>query len=650
MNTPFRALSGLLAGCMFSVIPAYLVAEQSPIVVTATRLPTPRDEVGSSVTVITAADIEHRQYRSVTDALRSVPGLSVIPSGGGIGKLTVVFSRGTESNHTLFLIDGIELNDPAGTDGAVDLSSIYIDDVDRIEILNGPQGTLYGSDAIGAVIQVFTKRGKGAPSVWGRVETGSFETFAQSAGVSAGQGRLSYALSVQHTDTEGVSALGAAFRQSDGTLDKDRHENINLGTRVSYDFSETAGIDFSGRFTHTENELDLNNSFVSDDSDSHGRLDQLLLGVNGRMTLFDGASEHRLGVSYTALDRKDEDLADPVNSADSSLETNRGWKRKVELQNDFYMLEHHVITFGLETEEDTVRSSVNAGFLDFFNAPASISSSVSAAVRNNAAYLQDQFTFGELTGTAGIRIDKHERFEHETTWRLALSRRFPDLSTRIRGSIATGFKAPTANQLFVDSVTSFGPFTGNPNLRPETSRGWELGADRSFANDRFSAGVTWYQQRIRNLITFNNTFTSNENRDRVNIRGAEANLSGKFGDTLTARLGASYTRSEDAVTGENLLRRPLRKVSLSIDHAVSAATRLGLETIYTGPRYDIDAVSFARKRRSGYSLVNLTASHTANHNLTLHARVTNLTDKDYEEPDGFAQPGIGAFFGVTVSN
>ncbi|MGB5540309.1 MAG: TonB-dependent receptor plug domain-containing protein, partial [Gammaproteobacteria bacterium] len=144
MNPPFRILTGLLAGCMFSVIPASLVAEQSPIVVTATRLPTPRDEVGSSVTVITAADIEHRQYRSVTDALRSVPGLSVIPSGGGIGKLTVVFSRGTESNHTLFLIDGIELNDPAGTDGAVDLSSIYIDDVDRIEILNGPQGTLYG--------------------------------------------------------------------------------------------------------------------------------------------------------------------------------------------------------------------------------------------------------------------------------------------------------------------------------------------------------------------------------------------------------------------------------------------------------------------------------------------------------------------------
>jgi vitamin B12 transporter len=275
---------------------------------------------------------------------------------------------------------------------------------------------------------------------------------------------------------------------------------------------------------------------------------------------------------------------------------------------------------------------------------------VSASVRNNAVYLQDQFSFGDLTGTAGVRIDKHERFRHETTWRLALSRQFPALAMRVRGSIATGFKAPTANQLFVDSLTSFGPFTGNPNLRPETSRGWELGADRSFAGDRFSAGLTWYQQRIRDLITFNSTFTSNENRDRVRIRGAEGYLHGEFGERLSARLGASYTRSEDAATGENLLRRPLRKATLSLDYDATAATRFGLETVYTGPRYDIDAVNFARIRRGGYTLTSLTASHAPGRNLTLHARVNNLTDKDFEEPDGFAQPGFGCFFGFTLHN
>jgi len=417
MQGCLRTLSGLLAGCLASAIPAAAVAEESPIVVTATRLPTPRDEVGSSVTVITARDIERRQYRSVADALKAVPNLSVVASGGGIGKLTVVFSRGTESNHTLFLLDGIELNDPSGTDGAVDLSNIYIGDVERIEILNGPQGTLYGSDALGAVIQVITKKGSGAPSVWGRVETGSFATHSQAAGFSGSDDRLSWSLSLQHTRTDGVSALGKAFRQPDGTLDNDAHENTNLGARLVFDLSDSASIDFSGRVTRTENDLDLNNSYVSDDSDSHGRIDQLLLGVNGRIALFDGGSEHRLGLSYTALDREDVDMADPVNSADSSRETNRGWKRKVELQNDFYLIEDHVITVGFESEQDTVRSSVNAGFLDFSGMPAGITSSVSAAVRNHAAYLQDQFAFGALTGTAGVRIDKHERFDHETTCR-----------------------------------------------------------------------------------------------------------------------------------------------------------------------------------------------------------------------------------------
>lgn len=650
MNPRFHTLPGLLAGCLLLSPAPASAADETPVVVTATRLPTPRDEVGSSVTVITAADIERRQYRSVTDALRAVPGLSVIPAGGGIGKLTVVFSRGTESNHTLLLLDGIELNDPAGTDGAADLSSIYIDDVERIEILNGPQGTLYGSDAIGAVIHIITKRGAGPLSAWGRVETGSFNTVAASAGIGAGTGPLSWTLNVQHTGTDGISALGPAFRQSDGTLDNDAHSNVNVGSRIAYTFSDAASIDFTGRITRTDNDLDLNNSFVSDDSDSHGRLDQLVMGVNGRIALNDGASEHRLGISYTASDRRDIDSVDAVNSADASVETNRGWKRKFELQNDFYAYEHHVFTVGLETEEDTVRSRVNSTFLDFFGAPSSISSSVDASLRNNAAYLQDQFSYGDLSGTAGVRVDKHERFRHETTWRLALSRQFPAQATRLHGSIATGFKAPTANQLFVDSVTSFGLFTGNPNLRPETSRGWEIGADRSFYGERIKTGVTWYEQRVRDLITFNSTFTSNENRDRVDIRGAEAWIDGSLGETLSARLAASYTHAEDSATGELLYRRPLRKASLALDYDATAATRFGLETVYTGPRDDIDAVSFARKRRGGYALVNLTASHAPGRNFSVHARVTNLGDRDYEEPDGFAQPGIGFYFGVTVHN
>jgi len=647
MNPSFRY--GRLAAVLLFTIPTAILAESSPVIVTATRLPTPRDEVGSSVTLITAGDIERKQYRSVVDALKAVAGLSVIPSGGGIGKLTVVFARGTESNHTLFLVDGIELNDPASTDGAVDLSHIYIDDVDRIEILNGPQGTLYGSDALGAVIQVFTKRGSGEPSAWGRVELGSFDTFTQSAGTSGATGKLSWSFSGQHTDTAGISALGEAFRQPDGTLDKDRHENTNIGTRLVYDFTETTSIDFSGRYTGTENDLDLNNSYASDDSDSHGRADQVLLGVNVRTALFDGLTEHRAGISYSSIKRADDDAADPVNNGDTSHETNHGSKRKFELQNDYYAIEHNIITLGYEKEIDRVDSKlVSTSLYGYFN------SSVKEEIDNWSAYLQDQFSYGNFSGTLGARHDRHELAGSENTWRIALSQQFPTSGTRLRGSYATGFKAPTANQLFVDSVFDFGRFVGNPGLRPETSRGWEIGLDKTFRPGH-SAGLTYYEQRIRDLIDSVFSFdpmvpSTNENISRVKINGVEFNASSKLGERLTADLGASYTRSKNRDTGTNLLRRPLRKASMALAYTPSDAAQTSLETVYTGPRYDLDAVSFTNIRRGGYTLLNLAASRDVTPALTLHARINNLTDKQYEEPDGFAQAGIGIFFGFTARN
>jgi len=632
--------------CLFDNSPA-IAAGVSPIVVTATRLPTPRDEVGSSVIIITAAEIAQRQYRSVTDALKSVPGLSIV-GNGGIGKLTTVFSRGTEVNHTLFLLDGIELNDPSSTDGLIDLSHIYIGDVERIEILNGPQGTLYGSDAIGAVIQVITKKGEGPPSAYGRIEAGSFNTFHQAAGVSGGKGLLSYSFNLQHVETGGLSALGEEFRQSDGTLDDDRHENLTAGTRLVFDVAENFSVDFTGRYSGTENDLDLNSSYVSDDSDSHGQDDQVFLGLNGRLALFDGKTEHRLGLGYTAIDRETWDDFDPINSTDAHDERNRGWKRKLELQNDFYGLDNHVLTLGLETEEDRVRSKV-ASVYDFFG-PSRIDSSVNAAVRNKAAYFQDQFSYAELSGTVGVRIDDHELFKRKTTYRVAISRRLPSIAARVRGSLATGFKAPTVNQLFVNSVSSFGLFSGNPDLRPEKSRGWEVGFDKQLQKHAAAVGLTYYRNRIDDLITFTSDFSSNENRDQVNIEGVEAYAEADMTDTLSVDLGYSFTQSIDEASGLNLLRRPLRKASLSLDYVPAAAATLSLETVYTGPRYDIDALTYGRLRKGGYTLVNVAGSWQLKQHLLLHGRISNLFDRELEDPDGFKQPGIGLYAGLTLSN
>jgi len=617
---------------------------QDNIIVTATRIPTPSSRIGSSVTVITAEDIANHQYRSATEALQSVPSLSIVRNGGP-GKLTSIFSRGTNANHTLVMIDGIEINDPGNTDGRIDLSHLYIGDVERIEVLHGPQSTLYGSDAIGAVIQIFTKKGSGKTTLSGTLEGGSFDTFNQYAYLSGATPQLSYTLNAQHTDTGGVSALTSEFRQPNGVLDDDGSESLTLSSRLVYDLTDLLQFDFSGRYTKTDNDLDLNVYPVQDDSDSDNSTEQVILGLNTRLNLFDGRTEHRFGINYTDIDRHDRDDYDPVNSLDYLRATNKGKKLKFDLQNDVYLSEAHTLTLGIETEEDKIDASLNQQ-----SAFGPYLSEADADQRNNAAYFQDQFNASEnLSGTAGVRYDDSDNFGGKTTWRLALSWNLPASDTRLKGSWATGFKAPTLTQLYGVSVSSFGPFTGNPDLDPETSRGWELGFEQALQRFRTEFGATYYRNDIKDLITFDNSFTTNINRQRVKTYGVEAYLKTEFTSRLNAALSYSYSRALDQQTDQDLQRRPLRKAVLNLGYTPRDDLGVYLENIFIGNRYDIDPNTGARIQRGSYFVANLAASCDLNRHWELIGRMENLLDRDYEEPAGFQQPGRGVYVGVKVS-
>ena len=614
------------------------------IIVTATRIPTPSSHIGSSVTVITAEDIANHQYRSATEALQSIPSLSIIRNGGP-GKLTSIFSRGTNANHTLVMIDGIEVNDPSNTDGRIDLSHLYIGDVERIEVLHGPQSTLYGSDAIGAVIQIFTRKGSGKTTLSGTLEGGSFDTFNQYAYLRGATPQLSYTFNVQHTDTDGVSSLSGEFRQPNGVLDDDGNESLTLSSRLVYDFTEMLQFDFSGRYTKTDNDLDLNVYPVQDDSDSDNTSEQVILGLNTRLSLFEGRTEHRFGINYTDIDRRDRDNYDPVNSLDYLRASNKGKKLKFELQNDAYLSETHTLTLGIETEKDKVDASLNQQ-----SAFGPYLSDTDASQRNNAAYFQDQFNASEnLSGTAGIRYDDSEDFDGKTTWRLALSWNLPASGTRLKGSWATGFKAPTLTQLYGVSVSSFGPFTGNPDLDPETSRGWELGFEQALQRIHTQFGATYYRNDIKDLITFDDTFTTNINRDDVKTYGVETFLKTEFSSRLNARLSYSYSRAVDRQTDQDLLRRPLRKAVLNLGYTPRDDLGVYLENIFIGKRYDTDPTTGARIQRGSYFVANLAASWNVNQHWELIGRVENLLDRDYEEPAGFQQPGRGIYVGVRAN-
>ena len=612
-------------------------------VVTATRIPTPPGQVASTIRVITAEEIARNQYRTVGQALQTLPGLIIVRSGG-IGKTTAIFSRGSNANQTLVLIDGIEFNDPSTTDGRADLSSLLTDDIEKIEVLYGSQGTLYGSDAIGAVVNIITKRGTGDPAVAVTAEGGSFETANQYASLRGGTDRFDYALTAQHVYVGGISATSDRLAPPGQENDDDRHENYTVSGKVG--FAPTDYLKFNGvaRFTDAETDTDVNTSTPRSDNDSQAESEQVFLRGDAELKLFDGMTQHRLGVAYSRFDRRDRDDVDPINPNDFLRNNNIGTRLKVDLQNDVRVVKGHIFTVGLETEEETIDANLvsNSVFGPFRQ-------STDAEARNNALYIQDQISyFGRIFGTIGVRLDDHEDFGTETTWRIAPAYLHKETGTKIKGSYSTGFKAPTLFQLFGSSVSSFGAFRGNPNLLPENSRTWEAGVEQSLWGDRIRAGVTFFDTQVKNLIQTNATFTSNVNIGKVDFYGVETFVRVRPTDNVTVTLNYSYTVAKNRATGGDLLRRPRNKASIDLGYRPIKGLVLSAAAVYVGSRPDIDAISFARVRQSGFFTTNLAAAYDITNNFRIFARVENLFDRDYEDPNGFEQPGIGAFGGLTI--
>ena len=606
------------------------------VVVTATRIATPREQIASSMTVITAEDIAKRQYRSVGDALRSVPSLSVIQNGAA-GKLTSVFSRGANANHTLLLIDGIEMNDPSTPDGRMNFAGVSLNDVERIEILHGPQGTLYGSDAIGAVISIITKKGSGAMKASLQLEGGSFSTFNQVLNLRGAEDIFDYSVTLDRSTTDGTSVVPARRIASGIKKDDDGFDNTTIAANFGITPSDILSFRFTGRFSDLRNDLDLNVA----DNDSHGEEDRLFLGGNAKLSLFEGRSEHRFAVTYTDYNRIIRNAPD-AQSSSSSRDKNLGEKLKFELQNDFRFVENHVVTLGLETEKEKINT--NSTFISF----GTFTSAAKADARTDAVYIQDQFSYRDrFFGTLGLRIDDHQTFGSETTYRIAPAYLHRETGTKIRGAYAKGFKAPSLFQLFGGSASAFGSFTGNPDLKPETSRGWEIGLDQGFFKDRVSLSFTYYDNEIKNLIVSNDTFTSNLNLTTAETSGIEIGITAKLLENLDLGANYAYTRAEEGgTTKKELLRRPLHKASFDLSYRPITPLSLTLSGSYIGRRYDVDAVSFGRVRDPGYFLANIAASYEVAEGWQAFGRIENAFSKNYEDPDGFEQPGFAFFLGV----
>ncbi|HYT54067.1 MAG TPA: TonB-dependent receptor [Verrucomicrobiae bacterium] len=607
-----------------------------PVFVTSTRTETPLQQVTTSASVITAKDIQDQQAETVLEALRNVPGLDVVQSGSR-GTATSVFIRGSESDHVLVLIDGVEVN--STTLGAFNFAHLTTDNVERIEILRGAGGTLYGSQAIGGVINIITKKGQGPLEADLSLEGGNGSTHRQSLSLRGGAGKLGYSFSAARIESQGFHSVNDDYR------------NLAASARLDYQVTEDASLKGIFHFVKTDLGLFNNNNFASQpDPNAREASTQYLGKLEWEQKIFKDW-DYRISGSMFKEHIKDSDDVDACTffGFPCDSRTRDRFRPRIdtgEFQTNYRFEDWSTTTFGVEYKR---RSASTSGGID-------------KAIRNLGYYLQEQFQFLDrrLIVIPGIRLDDNQSFGTAWTPSFSAAYLFRETGTKLKGGYAKGFKAPTLNELFFPP--GFGcPAFGNPNLDPE--RSWELnaGVEQTVLSERVKLGVTYFHREVQDLIEGRpipgdpfGCFRA-ENVGRARFDGVEWSLNIKLLTSLT--VNANYTYLDWDTADGKLRRRPRHRGNVNLNYLYENLN-VNLSANVVGSRDDFRAASpFGDITKPGYGIFDLASYYSLPwkvagvKNLTLFGKIENLFNKKYEEADGFrARPlnfllGVRAIFG-----
>ncbi|MDQ6625126.1 MAG: TonB-dependent receptor [Verrucomicrobiota bacterium] len=593
--------------------------ETEEIVVTATRLPIPQESSPATISVIDAEEIERTQTRRVADALREVPGLSIVQTGTP-GQLTSLFTRGLRSEHTQVLLDGIPLNQ--GLAGLFNFADFTVDNIDRIEVVRGPQSTLYGPRALAGVVQIFTKRGSGQPTGSLSAEAGSFGSFREAFNISGSWKQFDYSVGLSRFDTDN-DRPNNQYRNSNAIADVgwSPNEQLRIGSLFTYSLSDTGN---PGRI------------------DDPKPFDNLLTERWLIAPHFDFKPvewwHHKLIVSYDHERQVNDPNEDFFVGPTRSL-----FKRTtVDYQNDLQPLKGLTFTTGFFYSE--IDAGQERPFISqTFGAQPTF---ISDFTRQTGVFAQLSATpFEGMNLVAGGRYDHFNQFGDVYTYRVAGSYLIKPSDTTVHSSIATGFSPPSPQ----DKI-----FGNNPNLDPERNRGFDIGVEQRLWNRRAQIGATYFHNRLTNVIGFNGLFeTLNLGAARTQGLEFEARVTPLPNFDIRASytyLDAEKTSAEDVsqLLGARLPRRPRNEGYISASYlwfgklrttAAAKFVNAREEINFGGPNFDIE----------DYAFVNLAAEYEVNKHLTVFARIDNLTDEKYSEVFGYPALGRAAFGGLKVS-
>lgn len=648
------AATCLPATCLPALANAEDTSLKPDMIVSATRFPVPTKEVASSYTIITSKDIETHQYQTIIDALKSVPGLSVAQSGS-TGTLTSIFSRGASSNQTLVQINGIAINDPSSPGGAANLANIPLDNVERIEIVRGPQSALYGSQAMGGVVNIITKSGARAPVTTMRAEAGTLGTLNTYASTGGHAAATDYFFSVAREDTKGSDTTPARLRGAQGS-ERDGNEvhsgSLALKTRLGDMLSTSGYFQYSDADTDFDSDgMDAFFAGTYQNPDSKIRSRRLLANASLDGSFFDGAWSPTLRISYTRQTARTTDQPDAGGSVFAEDDVYTGKKTEAAFDNSFRVTDWNKMALGASYTRDAYQSS---GIRDF-GGGFIITPQSDVHTTALAAYGSDHMTFGQgFFVTVSGRYDKPKDIDGRFSYTIAPGYFIKQTDTRLTASYGTGFKAPSLQQRFGYDPDSFGGYyIGNPDLKPETSRGWEAGFEQGLPFNDALFGASWYQSRVRNAIAvvFDMFFNSTAvNVNEFKTRGLEAFFEMQPFDNVTTRVDYTFTILEADVFASTLARRPRHQVSLTAQWAPWEGTQFSTDYQWVDPYRDIPRDGFGYYLNPApYSVVNVAASQALTRRVTVTGRINNLFDQGYEPVNGFEAPGIEALAGLRLS-
>lgn len=594
-------------------------------VVTATRTEKPGSQVGSAISVITGEELERRQITFVSDGLRQVPGLAVNRTSG-FGSSTDVRIRGAEANQTLVLIDGVKVNDPA-LSSQFNFGNLLTSDVERIEVLRGPQSVLYGSDAVGGVVNIITKRGKGGPRVSATAEYGSFNTKQSTATVSGAGDMYDFSLNGTFFETDGISSAD----ESDGNDEEDGNRNKTVQGSFGLRPTDFVELKFDGRWQSSLVDTDAFTTVAVDDNSFSKGIERFGRG-EVKFNLLDKRWEHIFSGALFDNKLKSGGGAFGASSTNGTRQA-MGYQTNFNFETPTFADAAHTVSFGVSNERERVVTS-------------SAFSSIDRTLETTSLYgLYQIDLWDRLFLTGGGRRDNNEFFADSTTFRLTGALLLPEVGAKIHASGGTAVKNPTVFELF-----GFTPsFTGNPDLTPEKSESFDLGVEKSFFGGKVVGDITFFHSRIEDLIVgFGNTAFNQDGDTR--ITGLEFSAKAEIIDGLDVAAAYTWMKTDDA-NGDQLVRRPRNAASLTVNYGFLEKKRANVNVglIYNGQQYD---VAFGPTRRvilDDYVLLNVAASYRVNDYVQLYARGENLLNQNYQEVYSYGTPGIAGYGGVRVS-